>query len=71
MVAFGAHSYKEVGRTQLNSAVKFFNLPKSLGKSQLAVPLAAAFLDNDIVSIKEGADISTLCRQDVMKCGTF
>ena len=74
MVAFGAHQYKEIGRTQLASAVKFFRLPKSLGKAekpQLAIPLATSFLDKKIVQIKDGANITTLCRQDVSKCGTF
>ena len=71
MVAFGAHWFREIGRTQLASAVKFFRLPKSLAKAeklQLAIPLAAAFLQKNIVSIEEGADMGNLCRQDVMKC---
>ena len=74
MVAFGAHQFREIGRTQLASAVKFFQLPKSLTKAenlQLAIPLAAAFLQNNVVSIAEGADMGSLCCQDVMKCGTF
>ena len=74
MVAFGAHQYKEIGRTQLASAVKFFRLSKSLAKAekpQLAIPLATAFLAEKIVETKVGANLNCLCRQDVTKCGTF
>ena len=76
MCAFGAHTIKEVTRSQMASASKFF-----LGaadrqickgeKSQMMKPLAMAFLNKKIVVVKGDADYNDLSRGDVAKEGTF
>ena len=74
MCAFGAHMIKEVTRSQMTSALKFFSGPRHLqksDKSQLTMPLAMTFLDKKIVAIKDDADPENLSRNDVTKSGTF
>ena len=72
MCAFGAHSFKEISRSQLASAAKFFmkNKKRDMGnaeKSQLVGPLASVFIDRGIV----GATIENLSRDDLTKEKTF
>ena len=77
MTAFGAHFLKEVSRSQLTGAAKHLLPPiikKTLvggEKSAFIVPLAKAFLAENIVVVKKGANLSNLSREDVSKAGTF
>ena len=76
MCAFGAHSFKEISRSQLASAAKFFikNKKRDMGKAekmQLVGPLASVFIDRGIVVIREGATITNLSRDDITKEKTF
>ena len=77
MSAFGAHNIKEISRTQLASAAKYFlpaqekkELLKS-DKAQYLLPLANAFIKNKIIILSKGADKSNLTLDDVKKEGTF
>ena len=76
MCAFGAHFMKEVSRSQLSAATKTLlpvNERKILHgaeKSRFVKPLAAQFIIK-IVSVKCGAMIQNLVREDVTKQGTF
>lgn len=77
MCAFGAHTIKEVSRSQMASAVKFFlevaerKHLKTADKSQLVKPLAMAFVKKKIVIVKEGTNMDDLSRCDIYKVGTF
>ena len=77
MCAFGAHSYKEISRSQLASAAKYFSkgeekkMMAKAEKQQLIVPLASIFIRENIVTIREGADLTNLSMDDVCKEGTF
>lgn len=76
MCAFGAHSFKEISRSQLASAAKFFikDKKRDMGKAdktQLVGPLASVFIDRGIVAIREGATVTDLCRDDISKEKTF
>ena len=71
MCAFGAHTIKEVTRSQMSSAVKFFlgkagksQLQKA-DKSQLIKPLAMAFLEKKVVRVDAGANMDHLVRGNV------
>lgn len=75
MEAYGAHFLKEVARSQLLSAAQRL-LPvrerRSLcgaEKTSLLVPLARAFVTNNIVKIS--GNIGNLTRNNVKKVGTF
>lgn len=76
MCAFGAHSFKEITRSQLASAAKFFmkdnkkNISKA-EKHQLVGPLASVFIDRGILVVRDGAKIDDLTRSDVSKEKTF
>ena len=35
------------------------------------IPLGKAFVENDIIKIRKGADVKELSRNDVEKVGTF
>ena len=72
MEAYGAHFLKEVSRSQLLSAAKSL-LPIDqrrnlcgVEKTSLLLPLARAFIMNNIVKIK-----GNLTRVNVEKIGTF
>ena len=77
MCAFGAHSYQEVSRTQLASAIRYFmkgQQKKTMNKAekhQLVGPLAAIFIQENIVKVREGASLSVLSIDDVTEEGTF
>ena len=76
MCAFGAHSFKEISRSQLVSAAKFYikNKKRDLGKAekmQLVGPLASVIIDRGIVVLKEGATFANLSRNDVTKVKPF
>ena len=76
MCAFDAHSFKEISRSQLASAAKFFirDKKRDMGKAekvQLFGPLASVFLDRGIVVIREGATITNLSCNDISKEKTF
>ena len=77
MCAFGALSVKNISRAQLASAGKFFlkgeqrKWVTKAEKQQLVNALAPCFVQNGEVVIKEGADTSNLCSDDVVKEGTF
>ena len=75
MEANGAHFLKEVTRSQLLSAAKRL-LPVrerrnlcGAEKTSLLVPLATAFVTNNIVKIS--GNIGNLTRNNVKKVGTF
>ena len=77
MTAFAAHFLKEVSRSQLQSAARTL-LPdrerkrlQTLEKGELIIPLAKAFLKNNIIHVKTGADMTSLSRSDVQKIGPF
>ena len=77
MEAYGAHFLKEVSRSQLLSAAKAL-LPvcerkKLCGseKTGLLLPLARAFVFNNIVRIKSKIKSGCLTRNNVEKIGTF
>ena len=76
MCAFGAHSFKEIARTQLASAAKFFlkgedrKLVSNADKYQLVRLLAPIFIERKVV-VRYGANNSNLSREDVSKEGTF
>ena len=74
MTAFAAHFLKEVSRSQLQSAARSL-LPdkerKTLEKGEFMIPLGKAFLKNDIIHVKTGADMKSLSRSDVQKIGPF
>ena len=75
--AFGAHFMKEVSHSQLSAATKTLlpvNERKILHgaeKSRFVKSLAAQFIIKKIVSVKCGAMIQNLVREDVTKQGTF
>lgn len=77
MCAFGAHTFKEVARSQLTSAAKFFlkgegrKLIAKADKQQLVDLLAPVFIDKEVVVLRDGANKKNLCREDVSKEGTF
>ena len=77
MCAFGAHTFKEVARSQLTSAAKFFlkgegrKLIAKADKQQLVDLLALVFIDKEVVVLCDGANKKNLCREDVSKEGTF
>ena len=77
MCAFGALSLKSISRTQLVSVGKFFlkgeqrKWVTKADKQQLVNVLAPHFVQSGEVVIKEGADISNLTSNDVVKEGTF
>ena len=77
MCAFGAHTFKEVARSQLTSAAKFFlkgegrKLIAKADKQQLVDLLAPVFIDKEVVVLHDGANKKNLCREDVSKEGTF
>ena len=77
MCAFGAHTYREVTRTQLASAIRYFTKGeerKTLTKKEkheLVSPLARMFLKKEIVTIRKEANLNNLSVQDVNKEGTF
>lgn len=77
MCAFGALSYKDISRTQLASAAKYFTkgeekkMMAKAEKYQLVGHLASIFLRERIVQIKEGANLNNLSIDDVCKEGTF
>ena len=77
MCAFGACLIKEVSRSKLCAAAKAV-MPKEesralrgVEKNKLLKPLAKVFLEKNIVTIEEGADIENLTRGTVTKVGTF
>ena len=79
MCAFGAHSFKEISRGQLASAVKYFSkgtgrkvmLPKPADKYQLVSVLAPLLIERGEVAINDGADIENLSRNDITKKGNY
>ena len=77
MCAFAAHFIKEVSRAQLCSAAKTL-LPREqrrmlnvAEKQKFMKPLAAAFLNKNIVRIRPLSNLINLSRDDVIKVGTF
>ena len=77
MCAFNAHFIKEVSREQLSGAAKAL-LPKAerkslqgAEKSKFLKPLANAFCEKEIIKVQGSARVCNLCRQDVLKVGTF
>ena len=68
MCAFGAHAIKEVSRSQLCAAAKSLlsmDVKKQLNgaeKKKFIKPLANAFLESNIVTIEDGANIENLSR---------
>ena len=77
LTAFGAHFFKEVSRSQLESASKSL-LPldvtqqlKKRDKGDFIIPLAEAFLKKGIVKLTEGANLKNLAREDIKKVGPF
>ena len=78
LCAFEVHHLKEVSRGQLQSATRFFTknseYKKTINKAEkaeLLLPLARSFLREGIINIRDGADVSKLTRNDVMKEKTF
>ena len=43
----------------------------TLEKNDFMIPLGKAFVENDIVKIRKGADVKDLSRNDVEKVGTY
>ena len=77
LVAFGAHFFKDVSRSQLESAAKSLltaaerkDLYKA-EKSKFVLPLAKAFVRKGIVKIASSSKITTLTRNNLKKVGTF
>ena len=76
MCAFGAHSFKEISRSQLVSAVKHHihenkrNIAK-LEKQQLVEPLAAVLIEKGIITIREGAASNSLKRSNIFNAKPF
>ena len=77
MCIFGAHTYREVTRTQLASAIRYFTkgeerkILSKKEKHELVNPLARMFLKKGIVIIRKGANLNNLSVEDVNKEGTF
>ena len=77
MCAFGAHAIKVVSRSQLCAAAKSLlskDIKKQLNgaeRNKFIKPLAYAFLESNIVTIEDGANIENLSRANVNKTGTF
>ena len=78
LCAFEVHSLKEVLRGQIQSAIRFLTKnpenKKTINKAEkaeLLLPLARSFLREGIVNIQDGADVSKLTRNDVIKEKTF
>lgn len=77
IVAFGAHFFKDVARTQLESAAKSLLTPAErkrlvkAEKSKFVLPLAKAFLERGIVKVDKGCKLSKLSRNNLQKVGTF
>ena len=78
LTAFGLHLFKQLSRSQLESAGKTLRIPsdtrRSLskgGKMEYLIPLAKGFLKNGIVKVRKGASLSSLTRDDITKMKTF
>ena len=77
IVAFGAHFFKDITRSQLESAAKSLLTPderKALHKAEKAkfvLPLAKALIDREIIKVNKGANMSRLTRNNLQKIGTF
>jgi len=77
LVAFSAHFFKDISRSQLESAAKLLLSPsqqQSLHKAEkikYVVPLGEAFLAKKIVKVKKGVKLSKCARGDLEKVGTF
>ena len=76
MCAFEAHTFKDISRSQLASAAKFFTAEErqyisKADKHQLVGPLASALIKKGIVAIRDGANMQHLLRSDISKEKTF
>ena len=74
MVAVGAHSLKEVSRTQLAGVVKLYGTPEEkrevlkLDKKKVIGPVAKMFIREGIITV-EGAGHGDCDRNNVIKTG--
>jgi len=77
LTAFGAFFFKEVSRSQLESAAKSLlpqhrlNQLKKADKADFLMPLAEVILKKGIVTISKDCDIKNLSRGDLKKVGPF
>ena len=78
LVAFESHTFKQISRSQLESAGKTLNIPIAIrrslikgGKIDYLIPLAKGFLQEGIVKIKKEASLASLSRESVKKAKTF
>ena len=76
MCAFETHTFKEISRSQLASAAKFFKAEErpfitKADKHQLVGPLASVLVKKGIVAIRDGANMQHLVRSDITKEKTF
>ena len=74
MCAFIAHAIKEMSRSQLCAAAKSLlskDVKKQHNGAEFIKPLAYAFMESNLVTIEDGANIENLSRANVNKTGTF
>ena len=77
MCAFGAHTFKEVARSQLTSAAKFFlkgegrKLIAKADKQQLVDLLAPVFIDKEVVVLRDGANKKIYAGRMLARRGHF
>ena len=75
LTAFGAHFFKEVSRSQLESAAKSLIPLKTIqrgDKRDFIMPLAEAFLKRGVIKIQgSSCDLKNLARGDLKKVGPF
>ena len=78
LTAFGFHLFKQLSRSQLDSAGKTLNIPLDTrrtlskgGKMDYLIPLAKGFLRNGIIKVRKEASLASLVRDDITKMKTF
>lgn len=78
LTAFGCHLFKQLSRSQLDSAGKTLSVPLDTrralskgGKTEYLIPLAKGFLKNGIIKVRKGASLASLARDDIRKMKTF
>ena len=77
LTVFGSHFFKEISRSQLESAAKSLlplDLQHSLKKADkvdFIIPLARAFIRKAIVKLPAKANFKSLAREEITKVGTF
>ena len=75
LAAFGAHFFKEVSQSQLESAAKSLLPLKTVSqkgdKRDYIMPLAEAFLKKGIIKVVGRSNLKNLARGDLKKVGPF